>query len=614
MKKTAHRIIIAIIISAFVVVGSLVSVSLINSKNIAVYQAEKSLSYMSKSYARDFDSVFSQSELAVSSMAASIESEYDVSLYINDRSAFEKTKAKTSEMMKKVTQDFEYPAGFYLTYAPETSRGWDEIWYLKKENGETLSIDSLSISDGWLGQDEDSTAYYFETIKNGSMWLDATYDPGMRGETVSYTRALYDRNGLLIGVLGVDILVDDIFNTLKNIDSEISGHSAFLENDSVVAGADIGRIGNTGSSGSVSYESEDYIYAKAHIGEKWALSLMQPVDVAVGSIRITEAAVILLGILIVVTAVFLVMYYSRKHVNPIIEEAEIKDALLVSKARQAKMGEMVGNIAHQWKQPLNSMKMALSNMQEDYSQGMLDDEDFENYIYRMNLMVNNLAETADDFTAFLRPGKKTEVFSANREIERTIHLMEERIRLKGIVITVDGPEVFIEGYRNEFGQCVFNLIDNAFAAIEDRCSDSTDGSFGGAAGKTGCCRSAGRTIEITTAVEEAEESDPKGLTGKKPAAESGSGPAEICGPAGSVGIIRIFNSGSPIPEENADRIFDLYFTTKEEKEGTGIGLYLVRQILRTHFRGDISFENVRDGVCFEIRIPVHHTSSSTDAE
>ncbi len=603
MKKTAHRIIISIIASAFVVVGSLVSVSLINSKNIAVYQAEKSLSYMSKSYAKDFDAVFSQSELAVSSMAASIESDYDVGLYLNDRSVFEKKKTKTSEMMRKVTENFEYPAGFYLTYAPETSKGKDEIWYLKKETGETVYIDSLSISNGWLGQDEDSTAYYFDTIKNGSLWLDATYDPGMDGETVSYTKALYDRNGLLIGVLGADILVDDIFNTLKNIDSEINGHSAFLENGSVVAGTDISKIRNPG----------DCIYAEAGIGEKWALTLMQPVDVAVGPIRRTEAAVILLGILIVVTAVFLVMYYSRKHVNPIIKEAEIKDALLVSKARQAKMGEMVGNIAHQWKQPLNSMKMALSNMQDDYSQGMLSDEDFENYIYRMDLMVNNLVETADDFTAFLRPGKKTEIFSANREIERTIHLMEERLRLKGIVITVEGPEVFIEGYRNEFGQCVFNLIDNAFAAIEDRCSGNADGEKGIDIGRPGSCTAAGKTIEITTAVEEGSERSAFAcMKGKRPGAGNDSDSKISSGSADSISVIRIFNSGSPIAEENADKIFDLYFTTKEEKEGTGIGLYLVRQILRTHFNGDISFQNVRDGVCFEIIIPSRYTDD-TDA-
>ena len=102
------------------------------------------------------------------------------------------------------------------------------------------------------------------------------------------------------------------------------------------------------------------------------------------------------------------------------------------------------------------------------------------------------------------------------------------------------------------------------------------------------------------------------MKGKRPGAGNDSDSKISSGSADSISVIRIFNSGSPIAEENADKIFDLYFTTKEEKEGTGIGLYLVRQILRTHFNGDISFQNVRDGVCFEIIIPSRYTDD-TDA-
>ena len=101
-----------------------------------------------------------------------------------------------------------------------------------------------------------------------------------------------------------------------------------------------------------------------------------------------------------------------------INEAELKDALIINQARQARMGEMVGNIAHQWKQPLNNMKMSLSNMQNDYDNGALNEEEFSWYTMRIDSMINSLSETVDDFTSFLRPARKTENFTRRSQNTR----------------------------------------------------------------------------------------------------------------------------------------------------------------------------------------------------
>lgn len=549
MKKSVHRAILMVLTCAVIIVGLLVAASLINSKATAVRQAERSLSYMCETYAGEFNLIFSDSELLVNTLAAALEREYIVEEYIDDRAVFERMKQKTSELIQKAIGNSAYPIGLYVTFAPESSKGKDEIWYVKNENGEVSYIDSVPISDSWLADNDTTTAYYFHTIENGALWLDAEYDPGMDGDTVTYAKALYDRNGALIGVIGTDILVEDIYNSLDGISREIGGYASFIDSrGELMAGASPQKYAG----------AEQYIHARADVGARGVLVLAQPMDSAVGSILRTEAAVILLGILMIITAVFLVAYYSRKHMRPMIHEAELKDAVLIHQARQAKLGEMVGNIAHQWKQPLNSMKMALSNMQDDYDQKQLDADGFGNYIYRMKLMVDHLAVTADDFTAFLRPAKKPSHFSVGREIERVIDLMDERLRLCGIAVVVEGPEIHLEGYRNEFDQCIFNLFDNACDALLSE-------------------QAGNRRIVVTTAVE------------RMPSGKA-------------IYTVKIYNNGKHIDAGMQDKIFDLYFTTKDEAEGTGIGLYLTRDILRRHFNGDISVENVDGGVLFQIKV------------
>ncbi len=553
MRKSVFRIITIIIACLFLIVGGLVTASLVNSKNVAIAQAEKSLAYMSEKYAGQFNSGFENAQLIVGNLTAVIQKEFVVKEYANNRKAFEAEKKTTDSFVRDMIGDAVYPMGLYITFNPEASKGEDEIWYVKKENGDIRFIDSTEVSSGWLVEEDSTTEYYFRTIREGPYWSDVEYDPGMDGETITYTEAAYDRNGDLIGVAGADIIVDDLFESLGKIEKEIKGSAVLADKKgNIIAGRENARI-----------NSEDFVQGRSEIGDKWELVLTQPVDVAIEPILKTEATVILLGILILTAVIFLVIYFSRKKVEPMINEAELKDALLINQARQAKMGEMVGNIAHQWKQPLNNMKMSLSNMQNDYDSNSLTDEDFSWYTMRISSMINSLSETVDDFTSFLKPARKTEIFSVSEEIRNVLDMMNESLRVNSIRTEVTGQEILAEGYRNEFGQCLFNLIDNARDAVREN-------------------DAACREIKITT------ETD------------------------GSCGIIKVFNSGRPVDEADRDRIFNLYFTTKEEKEGTGIGLYLAKEIIEKHFGGAIGFENTGGGVQFIIRIPLYKNGGNSN--
>ena len=551
MKKSVFKILIAVIVCMFIAVGVLVTASIINSKNIAIVQAEKSLGYMSEKYAGEFNARFDSAELTVNNMSEVLSRNYVASEYINNREYFKKLKSETNTLIKSTVKNSKHPMGLYFTYAPETSGGWDEIWYVKKDDNSVIFIDSIPISEGWLVEEVDTTEYYFKTIREGAYWSEAVYDKGMDGKVISYTKAVYDIKGELIGVLGADIVVDDLFNSLNKIQKEIKGSAVIIDkNGNIVAGKEPADKAGSNIKGS------------AAIGDKWELVLTQPVDVAIEPILKTEATVILLGILILAAVILLVIYFSRKKVQPMINEAELKDALIINQARQARMGEMVGNIAHQWKQPLNNMKMSLSNMQNDYDNGALNEEEFSWYTMRIDSMINSLSETVDDFTSFLRPARKTENFSVNEEIKTVINMMNESIKINSIQIKVSGPEVQLDGYRNEFSQCLFNLIDNARDAVKENTADN-------------------RLITVTTAKEN------------------------------SFAAITVFNNGSPVREADKEKLFDLYFTTKEEKEGTGIGLYLTKEIIEKHFDGRIWFENTKDGVQFIIRIPLYKKEKHT---
>ena len=552
MKKSVFKILIAVIVCMFIAVGVLVTASIINSKNIAIVQAEKSLGYMSEKYAGEFNARFDSAELTVNNMSEVLSRNYVASEYINNREYFKKLKSETNTLIKSTIKNSKNPMGLYFTYAPETSGGWDEIWYVKKDDNSVIFIDSIPISEGWLVEEVDTTEYYFKTIREGAYWSEAVYDKGMDGKVISYTKAVYDIKGELIGVLGADIVVDDLFNSLSKIQKEIKGSAVIIDEKGNIA---VGKE-------PADKAGHDYIRGSAAIGDKWELVLTQPVDVAIEPILKTEATVILLGILILAAVILLVIYFSRKKVQPMINEAELKDALIINQARQARMGEMVGNIAHQWKQPLNNMKMSLSNMQNDYDNGALNEEEFSWYTMRIDSMINSLSETVDDFTSFLRPARKTENFSVNEEIKTVINMMNESIKINSIQIKVSGPEVQLDGYRNEFSQCLFNLIDNARDAVKENTADN-------------------RLITVTTAKEN------------------------------SFAAITVFNNGSPVREADKEKLFDLYFTTKEEKEGTGIGLYLTKEIIEKHFDGRIWFENTKDGVQFIIRIPLYKKEKHT---
>ncbi len=234
------------------------------------------------------------------------------------------------------------------------------------------------------------------------------------------------------------------------------------------------------------------------------------------------------------------------------QKGQQNEQMLIQQSRQAAMGEMIGNIAHQWRQPLNALGLVLQNIHFTYQMDDLTDEFMEQSVEKGKNLTSNMSKTIDDFRDFFKPNKLKENFNVCQTIENTIDLIEASYKNSNIELQVDLDEnIELQGYPSEFSQVVLNIISNAKdALIEHRADD--------------------RVIKIVSFSKDGQA------------------------------IITIEDNAGGIPEDIINKIFDPYFSTKEEGKGTGIGLYMSKTIVETNMGGKLSVENADNGAVFTV--------------
>ena len=236
-----------------------------------------------------------------------------------------------------------------------------------------------------------------------------------------------------------------------------------------------------------------------------------------------------------------------------------QERLLIQQSRQAAMGEMIGNIAHQWRQPLNALGLVVQNMLLDYQEGALDAQAMQAYATKARAMIQQMSTTIDDFRNFFRPSRAVNHYNLVQSIREALSLMEAGFRNHNIAATLDGPEeIIVLGHPNEFAQIILNLISNAKDALLEK--NSLYGRI---------------AIRVSATPEEA--------------------------------VVTVEDNAGGIPPDVQEKIFDPYFTTKAS--GTGIGLYMVKTILEQHMGGRISFANTAEGTEFRIALPLQYPST-----
>ncbi|MCT7604554.1 cache domain-containing protein [Aliarcobacter butzleri] len=257
------------------------------------------------------------------------------------------------------------------------------------------------------------------------------------------------------------------------------------------------------------------------------------------------ANILIVGIVLIVFLLIVSRYVSIFLENKLKEykrELDNKQAILYQQSKMAAMGEMIGNIAHQWRQPLSIITTATSGMVLQKQMGVLTDEFFFEASDRINHSAQYLSETIDDFRNFFIPNKEKSKVNLLEVFKKTLDLISAQFNSKEIKIIKNIETIEFESYENELIQALINILNNSRDELIKK-----DGE---------------RFIFV-----DAFEKD------------------------NFINIIIKDNAGGVI-KENLDKIFEPYFTTKYKSQGTGIGLYMTEEIITKHLNGTICVENV----------------------
>lgn len=238
-----------------------------------------------------------------------------------------------------------------------------------------------------------------------------------------------------------------------------------------------------------------------------------------------------------------------------LEENKKKEAFIIYQARLAAMGEMIGNIAHQWRQPLNNLGLIIANVQDSYNYGELDSESLDFSVKKCKKMIQKMSDTIDDFRDFFNPNSVKEKFSINDSITSTLDLLEENLRFNGIKVEFEQSEELMGyGYSNQYLQSIFNIVKNSIDSLE-----STDRSC--------------KTITILLS------QDDKMVTAD------------------------FKDNGIGFSDEIKEKIFDIYFTTKEGSKGTGLGLHIAKTTIENNMHGSVEIIDTQVGANIRVSIP-----------
>jgi len=231
-----------------------------------------------------------------------------------------------------------------------------------------------------------------------------------------------------------------------------------------------------------------------------------------------------------------------------IEKRQQKEQMLMHQSKLASLGEMLGNIAHQWRHPLTRLSLLIQNLEMAAQMNKLDKNFIQKFKEKAQAQIEYMSQTIDDFTNFFKKDTKKVEFCPKEIIEDALKLMEGRIKQNKVEVVLDIKKTEpILGYKTEFSQVVLNIINNAIDVLKER--NIKD-----------------RKIFIR-------------IDGKK---------------------IEIEDNAGGIPEEIKEKIFEPYFTTKFQSQGTGIGLYMSKIIISQHFKGKLYAYNSEKGAVFVI--------------
>jgi len=244
----------------------------------------------------------------------------------------------------------------------------------------------------------------------------------------------------------------------------------------------------------------------------------------------------------------------EKRVQEEVAKNREKDIVLIQQNRMAALGEMFDHIAHQWKQPLNSIAVIVQALGSTSAHEQLTTKEILETVDSVMDMVGHMAQTVDIFRNFYAPEKEKSVFLLKDIVDKALSIVTPVFRRYGIGVVLDAdPELSAFGYPKEYAQVLLNILANAKDAFMERGMKNP-------------------RISIRAFAD------------------------------GDNTVVTITDNAGGIPDESIGKIFDLYYTTKESSGGTGIGLHMSRNIIGKNMGGKLAVNNVDNGAQFRIEL------------
>ena len=252
--------------------------------------------------------------------------------------------------------------------------------------------------------------------------------------------------------------------------------------------------------------------------------------------------------LLLIFIIFVIIFYSfkfyEKQIQKLSEEEKQHERILQQQSKMASMGEMIGNIAHQWRQPLSVISTIASGIVVQKEYGILKEENIPTSMNTILKQTTHMSNTIEDFRNFFKSDKENTTFNLEIIIKHNLALIASSLKNNNIELLQDvNKDIYVTGYQNELTQAILNILNNAKDQLAKEQKDNS------------------KFIKINI------YKDDKNA------------------------YIEIMDNGGGIKNDIIKKIFEPYFTTKHQSQGTGIGLYMTYEIVVKHYSGDILVEN-----------------------
>ncbi|WP_164968953.1 sensor histidine kinase [Arcobacter sp. CECT 8989] len=267
-------------------------------------------------------------------------------------------------------------------------------------------------------------------------------------------------------------------------------------------------------------------------------------------------------IITLILIVFIISFLLAKALanipKKLFDELEKQQKMLISQSKIAAMGEMTAMLAHQWRQPLNAISVLIQELEIKYSMKIINKQEFERISHSVNQKLDYMSKTIDGFRDFYKTQEKSESFNLVETIEKSFNIIQMKLKksaIKSKITLLSGKkeDYFFFANENEIEQVFINIINNAIDAIDENCQENDK-----------------RFINVSLVLEDKKIE------------------------------INFQDSGKGISNKVLDNLFEPYSSTKLEKNGTGLGLYMAKTIIEKNMKGKIFVENKELGASFRI--------------